>query len=504
MSWLHRYRALSDVEKGVFIQYISEGFRAFSVWGFLTVLTLYLHDALKMNEHQATVIVFAAMSAYNFAAPFGAYIAEYYLGNYQTQYFCQVSWLIGMILVCLPTLNVFAASVAPGEALADAVAGASAAGADGPGLLTQLCSFVGLGLVVVAYGVIHPILPVFIADQFPASAQQAVTASFSWFYFSGTLGSAAGCFVAPMLRAYVSTFASMAALTLGILIGFGAFLAGKPYYVIHGVSPAPSLGSNWAQRLSKAKEIAVLLGPTMRVLAPLTIFWGLVYLQMSIYVFTAMRLNRSIGIGSLAIPADMISSVDDLFVLAHIAVLEYAVYPALTRLRAGRAPSALSRIAFGFVPMALSLLCAGVLELYVNSQPENSVSWMWQLPQYCFNALGEVTVSVSGYEIAYSAAPEGMKNLVAGLWSLVTALGSMLMMALFSVPSVQQNRVWTFFMFAGSMVPSLAAFLLLTRHGMGEAGDRQPEPSVDEELVAAQVGAGDAEFPRLRRRDAAV
>lgn len=35
--------------------------------------------------------------------------------------------------------------------------------------------------------------------------------------------------------------------------------------------------------------------------------------------------------------------------------------------------------------------------------------------QYFFNSLGEVLVSISGYEYAYSQAPPNMKNIVAGI-----------------------------------------------------------------------------------------
>ncbi|XP_067640955.1 peptide transporter family 1-like isoform X2 [Eurosta solidaginis] len=53
----------------------------------------------------------------------------------------------------------------------------------------------------------------------------------------------------------------------------------------------------------------------------------------------------------------------------------------------------------------------------------NSVSILWQIPQYVVMTLGEVLFSVTGFEFSYSQAPDSMKSALQAFWLLTIAFG---------------------------------------------------------------------------------
>lgn len=334
-------------------------FNEFSVWGFLTILALYCTDFLKLSDNRATTVVFLAMTLYNLISPLGAFAADEWFGNYRTQVICYVFWTLGMLLCWIPTLS-------------------EVTGFAEISTLKYTSSFVGIALVVMSYGTVDPIFPIFIADQFPPGMEKEMSASFSWYYFWGTVGSSTASIGSTILREYVNPFSAVTMLTVAIVIAFVMFVLGKRTYHCVPPRPKPAIKPTWSQRWVSFKATFVELKPILKILAPMVIFWGLVYLQMSIYVFTAQNMDLTIK-GKVSIPPDMISTSDDIGALSWISFLEYIFYPMCRRIW-GRAPGPLNRIAFGFIPMALALLYASYLEHRINTSPPNSVYWAWQLP----------------------------------------------------------------------------------------------------------------------------
>ena len=50
----------------------------------------------------------------------------------------------------------------------------------------------------------------------------------------------------------------------------------------------------------------------------------------------------------------------------------------------------------------------------------------WQVPAYLFLSVGEVLVSVTALEFAYTQAPPSMKSVIMSLWYVTIAAGSLL------------------------------------------------------------------------------
>jgi POT family proton-dependent oligopeptide transporter len=80
--------------------------------------------------------------------------------------------------------------------------------------------------------------------------------------------------------------------------------------------------------------------------------------------------------------------------------------------------------------MTAGMFCAGasfvmvaVLQGWLDAGARPSV--LWQLGPYVALTLGEVLISVTGLEFAYSQAPAAMKGTIMSLWLLATAAGNL-------------------------------------------------------------------------------
>ncbi len=55
----------------------------------------------------------------------------------------------------------------------------------------------------------------------------------------------------------------------------------------------------------------------------------------------------------------------------------------------------------------------------------NAMSIFWQMLPYALLTFGEVLVSATGLEFAYSQAPASMKGVVMSFWNLTTTIGNL-------------------------------------------------------------------------------
>jgi POT family proton-dependent oligopeptide transporter len=65
----------------------------------------------------------------------------------------------------------------------------------------------------------------------------------------------------------------------------------------------------------------------------------------------------------------------------------------------------------------------GWLQLQLDAG--DAVSIAWQILPYALLTLGEVLVSATGLEFAYSQAPAAMKGVIMALWSLAVTVGNL-------------------------------------------------------------------------------
>lgn len=97
------------------------------------------------------------------------------------------------------------------------------------------------------------------------------------------------------------------------------------------------------------------------------------------------------------------------------------LYPMLRKL--GWEPTALRRMTAGIAFSGLAWIVIGGIQVMMDGG--NAMSIVWQVLPYALLTFGEVLVSATGLEFAYSQAPAAMKGVVMSFWNLTTTIGNL-------------------------------------------------------------------------------
>ena len=91
--------------------------------------------------------------------------------------------------------------------------------------------------------------------------------------------------------------------------------------------------------------------------------------------------------------------------------------------RAGVEPTALRRMTAGIAFSGLSWVAVGAMQMVLDAGEPLSIAW--QVLPYALLTFGEVLVSATGLEFAYSQAPPPMKGAILAFWSLSVTVGNL-------------------------------------------------------------------------------
>jgi POT family proton-dependent oligopeptide transporter len=119
-------------------------------------------------------------------------------------------------------------------------------------------------------------------------------------------------------------------------------------------------------------------------------------------------------------PAQM-QAVNPLLVMILIPFNNLVLFPAISRM--GIEVTTLRRMTAGIAFTAVSWLVIGAIQ--TNMDAGAPTSMMWQILPYAILTMGEVLVSATGLEFAYSQAPASMKGIIMAFWSLAVTVGSL-------------------------------------------------------------------------------
>ena len=120
------------------------------------------------------------------------------------------------------------------------------------------------------------------------------------------------------------------------------------------------------------------------------------------------------------VPAQM-QALNPLLVMLLIPFNNFVLYPLLRRL--GHEPTALRRMTAGIAFSGLAWIVVGGLQMVIDGGDPLSI--VWQVLPYALLTFGEVLVSATGLEFAYSQAPASMKGVVMSFWNLTTTIGNL-------------------------------------------------------------------------------
>ncbi|MFC0253326.1 POT-type proton-dependent oligopeptide transporter [Massilia consociata] len=159
------------------------------------------------------------------------------------------------------------------------------------------------------------------------------------------------------------------------------------------------------------------------VFALVTPFWSLFDQKASTWIVQAGAMTTQVdflGMNLNVLPAQM-QALNPLLVMLLIPFNNIVLFPLLRKM--GLEPTAMRRMTAGIAFSALAWIAVGWLQLQLDAG--DAVSIAWQILPYALLTLGEVLVSATGLEFAYSQAPAAMKGVIMALWSLAVTVGNL-------------------------------------------------------------------------------
>lgn len=264
-------------------------------------------------------------------------------------------------------------------------------------------------------------------------------------------------------------FVKSACLALGLLIGFGGYGISLQLDRARGKHPDAAVDGVRA-------VLRILI-----VFAFVTPFWSLFDQKASTWVLQGQKMFVPTdlwwwptwlisGEGGARAAASQMQAINPLLVMLLIPFNNLVLYPALRRI--GLQPTPLRRMGFGIAVSGLSWVVAAVLQLYMDAG--HPMSLAWQVLPYVLLTLGEVLVSATALEFAYSQAPHAMKGVIMALWYLTSTFGNLWVMLTnaavrneavtshIAATGLSENAFLMFF-FAGFAFVAAAAFALYAR-----------------------------------------
>ncbi|WP_370660025.1 POT-type proton-dependent oligopeptide transporter [Massilia horti] len=159
------------------------------------------------------------------------------------------------------------------------------------------------------------------------------------------------------------------------------------------------------------------------VFALVTPFWSLFDQKASTWIVQAnsMQTNFSLlGMNFTLLPAQM-QALNPMLVMLLIPFNNLVLFPTLRRI--GIEPTALRRMTAGVAFSALAWFVIGTIQVVMDAGTPTSMAW--QILPYALLTMGEVLVSATGLEFAYSQAPASMKGTIMALWYLAVTVGNL-------------------------------------------------------------------------------
>lgn len=150
--------------------------------------------------------------------------------------------------------------------------------------------------------------------------------------------------------------------------------------------------------------------------ALVTPFWSLFDQKASTWVLQADAMAKPAWFQS-----SMMQALNPALVMLLIPFNNLVLYPALKRL--GFEMTALRRMGAGIAFSGVAWVIVGAMQLVLDGGSTFTITW--QVLPYAFLTLGEVLVSATGLEFAYSQAPQSMKGALMSFWMLSVTVGNL-------------------------------------------------------------------------------
>jgi len=130
---------------------------------------------------------------------------------------------------------------------------------------------------------------------------------------------------------------------------------------------------------------------------------------------------------------------------------------------------------------------------------ENDVNIFWMVPQYFIITLGEVFLSVTGLEFAYSQAPQSMKAVLQSFWLLTVSIGNIIVLIVAEL-SLIPNQADEYYLFAGLIAFAALIFLWLAiRYEYVDESEFRRDDSDSDDDVSSVTSSNMSEKPMKKK-----
>lgn len=430
---------------------------------------------------------------------FGGMVADWFWGKYRTILTLSLVYAAGSVLVALSVNN-------------------------------EVMFTSALMLIALGAGGIKPCVSANVGDQFDESNKHLISKAFDLFYASINVGSVMSILLIPYLKAKFGPMIAFGVPAIAMLIAVFFFWAGRNKYrrvpppksdPNKVVILATAFGSLLVSYLYFDKTLHAGIGPVLgawlilvlvlafvfkkqwfakpgnfvginlyaltnggfgaaakeygeeaiggikavwRVLAVfafIPVFWALWDQSQSEWVVQATKMD--LNFLGIEWQAEQISFVNAAFILAFIPLFSFVIYPLLEKM--GIRVTPLRRIGAGFVLTALSFVIVAITQGWIDAGERPNISW--QILAFVVLTAGEVLISITGLEYAYTQAPPSMKSTIMACWLITVTLGNLIV-------SVIQNNIKDggffaqfhgadfFWLFTGICAVTAVAFMIVS------------------------------------------
>jgi POT family proton-dependent oligopeptide transporter len=389
----------------------NEAAERFNFYGMRAILvvfmTKYLVDSSgalsPMDGNEATTWYHLFLASNYFFPAIGAILADAFLGKYRTIIWLSLVYCLGSVILAFDQ--------------------------------TRFGLFAGLTLIALGAGGIKPCVSAHVGDQFGQSNQHLVSRAFGWFYFSVNFGSFFSYLLIPVLlekptgpiqwlpewvagpifhflQAYASPRLAFGLPAVLMLMATWVFWLGR-YKFAH----IPPGGKTFLRDTFNRAGLST-IGRLAIIFAFVAVFWSLWDQSGGEWVLQAEKMDRKfLGIEWLS---SQIQAVNAIMILAFIPLFQYVIYPGINKFFP---LTPLRKIGIGLVVTGLSFLVSAWIESQIVAGGVPNIGW--QLPAYALLSAGEVMVSITALEFAYTQAPAHMKSIIMSLYLLSISAGNL-------------------------------------------------------------------------------
>lgn len=378
---------LSTMPPGIPYIVGNEAAERFTFYGLRAVLvvfmTRYLLDSsgalAPMSEAEANQWYHWFLASNYFFPAFGAIVSDAFWGKYRTIITLSLVYCVGCLVLAMDQ--------------------------------TRLGLFAGLGLIALGAGGIKPCVSAHVGDQFGADNSHLVSRAFGWFYFSVNFGSFFSILLIPWLLEHYGARLAFSVPAVLMLIATWVFWLGR--YKFAHIPP----GGKTFLRDTFNREGWAAIGRLAILFAFVAIFWSLWDQSGGEWILQAEKMDRNfLGVTWLS---SQIQAVNAIMILAFIPLFQYVIYPAINRVFP---LNPLRKIGIGLVVTGLSFLVSAWIETQIAAGLTPNIGW--QMPAYALLSAGEVMVSITALEFAYTQAPRHMKSIIMSLYLLSISAGN--------------------------------------------------------------------------------